>query len=154
MPFKVLGIDPGLVDSGAVQLTFVEEAKALYIWYETFRYPVLPDISSHNHYIFIEDYTPRSHFENDPKMQQLVRDIKQKTGGKVIRNQGVKKVITPQVLKAFQCDRFTGGSNHSDLQSAARIGLLGAARTDEGNRLIFNYLSDYVQGKPWAVAKT
>ena len=143
----VIGVDPGLVCTGIVMLhirvdyttryrTTASDKDAAGVVEEIF---YLRNIHKDPCYIFIEQYKPRSHFGTDAQMLQLVRDIKDGTGGKVLNNTGSKQVVRPALMQKIFYNGFPT-THHQDLQAAARILLYGMLKTPSLNDLLVRAL--------------
>ena len=149
MKFMLVGIDPGLVDTGVVMILLDTEQEQINTAWQVFNgskdtEPV--NISSYitavkqagqpNHvYISVEAYNPRSNYSSDKQMLALVRDIAVTVGGVIVNNTGSKAVIRPAVLARLGVKKFPA-THHQDLQAAARIMVWGALKEDELNRII------------------
>ncbi len=155
---RVIGIDPGLVHTGIVELTFEPEHKLAWVYARAVKggdvgsvVAPLPPVSDKT-VVFIEAYRPRSHFDTDDKMVALVKAIKHAIpGSKVIDNTGVKKVITQDLMKALNVWKFSTTTHHQDLRSAAYIGLYGMVKDDELNAVLADFVRDLIDGQPWKV---
>lgn len=156
----IVGIDPGLVDTGVVELVFRPDDKEVHVLthvlnkttgqevagYLLTEYSTPPDV------VFIEAYRSRSHYGEDPRMLALVRDIHQALpGSKVLDNTGVKKVIKQQLMELLGVWKFSTPTNHQDLRSAARIALLGMLKDEALNRLIADVVKAHLTGRTWDV---
>lgn len=159
--YVIDGIDPGLVDTGAVRLTFDTSAKSLRIesavfnrlgedmtqvvnwWKEVIPYQT-----------FIEAYRTRSSFGGDARMFALVTDIKRSLPkSKTIQNFGVRKVIKQELMELLDLWKFDTKTNHQDLRSAARIALLGMVKEDELNKVLFDMVEANLAGHPWKIER-
>jgi hypothetical protein len=60
---------------------------------------------------------------------------------KLIDNTGMKSVISPAMMKRIGVWSFGQSTHHQDLRSAGRIGLYGAVKEDDLNRVIYDFLS-------------
>ena len=104
--------------------------------------------------VFIEGYRSRSNFAHDAKMITAVQTLKRLIpGSTVLDNMGVKKIITPDLMKVLGVWTFTLQTNHQDLRSAARIALFGMVKEDEYNTLLAKIITDHINGNPWIVIK-
>lgn len=159
---RVVGIDPGLVDTGVVSMTFKTGfrelvIRSLVVPYADFSNPdVIGDWllrhTSPSTDVFIEQFVPRPGMNTSPAMLQLEHLIKDSLpAAQMIRNMGVKQVITPQVMDRLQVWRFTQATHHQDLRSAARIGLFGMAKDAHLNSLLAAVLLADVNGQPWNI---
>lgn len=158
----VVGIDPGLVDTGVVSMTFSTSSRqlaieSLVVPYAVFSNPdvvadwVLPRQQPRTE-VYVEKFVPRPGMNTSPAMLDLEHLIKDSIPmARMIRNMGVKQVITSQVMSALDVWRFAKSTNHQDLRSAARIGLFGMAKDDDLNALLAQVLAADVDGEPWDI---
>lgn len=156
----VIGIDPGLVDTGIVFVTFNRKIKLITLQTTVITRGTGKQVaaavdgfiySSPDVFVFIEGYRSRSNFSGDARMIGLVREIKNETGGKVLNNTGIKKVVKTALLDILQMRRFSTLTHHADLESAARILVLGMLKDDKLNGLLSDIVKDYLAIKPWDV---
>lgn len=156
---RVLGIDPGLIDTGIVSLTFDPGGRTVCVR-PTLVSGLDPDevkaaafsvSAPRRDAVFVEGYRPRSNFGHDREMIEGVRAIAKATGGKVLDNMGVKKIIKRPLMELLGVYTFKQTSNHQDLRSAARIALLGMAKDDQLNELLADVVRDGVEGRAWSV---
>ena len=163
------GVDPGLVHTGAVELTFAPDERVVRVRHEAV---VGPDAQAVNDFfsapeldsrfwtegpprIFIEKYQPRSHFSTDAAMAKALIEMKQALpNATVLLNTGVKKVVKKPLMHLLGVWQFSTVTNHQDLRSAARIALLGMLKTEELNRLLSDLVRDHLQGRTWDVELT
>lgn len=161
----VIGIDPGLIDTGLVSLTFNNFLREITAHYAVTSRAKAPEIvenvrslrAAHwslEYHIFIEGYRPRSNFNTDVKMLELITQLKaEMPAAKVINNTGIKKVVKPKLLEFLRIDSFPLTTNHGDLVSAGRILVLGMLKDPELNKLLTSVFTDLYQGHPWTVIK-
>lgn len=155
----VVGIDPGLVHTGAVRLRFWPTEKRVDIDHAVFsgtrpepvRDWVLDGAFRTRPRVFIEGYRPRSHFGGDTKMVSAVNQVKLATGGKVLLNEGVKKVIRPELMKLLNVWLFSTPTHHQDLRAAARIALYGMVKETWLNQVLADLVRDHLDGNDWKV---
>jgi hypothetical protein len=159
--YSITGIDPGLVDTGIVDLHFDTNNKRLYRrrqvlnpWSDsayTLHRTTGPLMASDHdrRFTFIEGYRPRAHLSTDKRMVELVRDIQKVTRGKVLANTGIKTVVKKPLLVELACWQFNMSTHHDDLRSAARILVLGMLKNPELNRVLSDYIADNINGHPW-----
>lgn len=151
----VIGIDPGLVDTGLVYIELDPYLRS----FETSTHVVhkldLNEIetwvkSSRNpDAIFVEAYRPRSNFGTDQEMVQAVGNLHRRLrGSTVLNNTGVKKVIKKPLLELLGLWSFQA-THHQDLRSAARIGLYGLIKNPDWNPVLAQLVRDYINGDPW-----
>lgn len=156
----VVGIDPGLVHTGVVLMIFHPHTREVVIddlvlagaqSSDAARIKMFFGVTEEEH-IFIEGYKPRSHFDSDSRMTQLVNDLKRELkGSTVLNNMGILKVVKQPLMEALQVWNFKTKTHHQDLRSAARIALLGMMKDDNLNRLLADFMRDMLDGKPWDV---
>lgn len=152
----VVGIDPGLVDTGIMLFTFQHSARCWSVDPFLVKGIDVPQIQKvlvgpFDH-IFIEAYKPRSHYKSDPRMVQGVRDIHRAfPGSKVLNNAGAQKIVTQPLMSALYCWAFTTPSHHADLRAAARIALFGILKNPELNEVLSDFVLEHVieQTHPW-----
>ena len=157
---SVLGIDPGIVTTGAVYLELDSSFRHVITRYEAFD-GIKPDSIKEAirwtqrlpyDAVFIEAYRPRSHFSVDADMVVAVNRLKSLIpNSRALNNTGVTKVIKPHLLQALQVWRFPTKTHHQDLRSAARIALYGLVKNPEWNPVLAAFITDLVDGKPWKV---
>lgn len=161
MPVQLIGIDPGLVHTGCVSITLFPDQGAFRLrnyvvsglnvqqvqnWVEA-TMALRPDVQCE---IFIEAYRPRSHFDSDAAMGAAVKEMKQALpGSKTLLNTGVKKIVTPELMKAMNIWSFSQRTNHQDLRSAARIAVYGGLKDPEINPVITKLVIDHLDGNTW-----
>lgn len=146
---EVIGVDPGLVDTGVVQFLFNRPTKEITVVPSI---GVVPTIHRrHPQHIFIEGYRPRAHMSTDKDMIELVAGYRQSTKGTVLDNTGVKKIVGRPLMELLGVWLFKQTTHHQDLRSAARIAILGMLKDEEMNELIADIVRDHLEGKPWHV---
>lgn len=162
-PVQLIGIDPGLVHTGCVDITLFPtrgairlrtyvvsglDVKQVQYWVGITR--ARP--SDMHSAIFIEAYRPRSHFDSDAAMGAAVKEMKQALpGSETLLNTGVKKIVTPELMKAMNIWSFAQRTNHQDLRSAARIAVYGGLKDPEINPVITKLVTDHLDGNTWKV---
>lgn len=155
---QVVGVDPGLVHTGCVSLLFSPSMRTVDVKHEAIAGPdpvavkgwILQQAGPHPS-IFIEGYRPRSHFDSDARMSEAVGKIRVATRGQVLNNTGVKKVIRQPLMELLGCWKFSTVTHHQDLRSAARIALLGMVKDEWLNKLLYQVVSDHLDGNSWHV---
>ena len=159
----MIGVDPGLVHTGAVMLDFNLAKRELIVGHRVIdgldSATARGDIAimaSHKLFptlvIYIEKYSPRSGFGVDERMVQANADFKRDLGGFLLRNTGVKKVVTQELMELCHCWKFPSKTHHQDLRSAARIALLGMMLDDTLNQVLYTYATDMQDGRTWNVS--
>lgn len=164
MTTLIVGIDPGLRDTGVVTISFDPLNKSVTVrtfvidgqtvkakpdlirwWLAGFSQPAVTRV-------FIEKFVPRPGMNTTTGMTELERllssDIK---GSKLVRNTGVKVIITKALLDLFGLWKFDLVTNHDDLRSAARIALFGMSKDPELNTLLADVVRASLDGSPWTV---
>ena len=157
----VIGVDPGLVHTGIVMLDFEIERRELRI-----DHAVVDGLAANEArakcalmtakplsicVTYIEKYTPRSGFGVDEQMVQANADFSRELQGFLLRNTGVKKVVTQELMELCHCWKFPSKTHHQDLRSAARIALLGMMLDDTLNQVLYAYVTDSIDGRKWNV---
>ena len=156
----VVGIDPGLVHTGAVRFLFRPALKEVDIHHAAFSGTRAEPVRDWVHdgayrvrpQVFIEGYRPRSHFAGDQKMVTAVNEMRKMTGGMALLNEGVKKVIRPELMRLLDVWSFSTATHHQDLRSAARIALYGMVKTPWMNQVLADLVRDHLEGDTWKVS--
>lgn len=158
-PTHIVGVDPGLVHTGVVRLLFVPSVREVHLEHEAIAGPdakATADWISTGEFVeptvFIEGYRPRSHFNSDAQMTAAVQQIRAATGGRVLLNTGVKKVVKQPLMELLGCWKFSTVTHHQDLRSAARIALLGMLKQESFNVLLTSVVRDHLAGRTWRVS--
>lgn len=160
----MIGIDPGVVDTGVVCITFYPDEKKIWVDHKVFHKLSLNNVDELQEYVqaydqnavkhvVIEDYDARSNFNNDKHMASLVTLLKQSLpGAKALNNAGILTLIKPALMKALDVWTYPTPTNHNDLRSAARIALLAMAKDDTGlAELLSLVVKDHLYGTEWLV---
>lgn len=164
---EIVGIDPGLVHTGAVMMRFLAHVRAIEIAHEAIVGPDtgatrqwLTSVSLHQPpwrpgkgpMMFIEGYRPRSNYGTNEKMVQAVGSFKSEFPfSKVLNNTGVKQVVRQPLMELLGVWKFSTPTHHQDLRSAARIGIYGALKSEVLNGLLFDVVNDHLSGRTWDV---
>lgn len=147
----IIGIDPGIVDTGAVALQIGADLKSWSVQYEKITGEdadaVARFVQKHGLgevHTFIEKYRDRGNvFNTHAEMRALEHAIKKAVpGAKLIDNTGVKKVITIELMRLFGVYTFKTSTHHQDLRSAAYIALYGALKDARLNRILTDLVID------------
>jgi hypothetical protein len=149
------GIDPGLIHTGIVSLRLDSQRKTRRVLAEIVDGPntqLVDDYCSvllQGADIFIEKYEDRGTvFGTHGEMRTFESQIKAAIPrAKILSNTGVKKVVTDLMLDAIVGDLPT--TNHKDLESAARIAILGGLKVPEINSVMYHLLIDHIKGESW-----
>lgn len=150
----VAGIDPGLVHTGVVSMTFDRTIKTVWVASYVIDGPdaaAVKAVLESGAVVFIEGYRPRSNFSSDQRMSQAVVDMRKATSGTVLQNMGVKKVVKSPLMELLGVWKFSQVTHHQDLRSAARIALFGMLKDDHLNRLLTDIVADHLSGEAWDV---
>lgn len=163
MEIHVVGIDPGLRDTGVVLLSFNTNARtvtssALVVDGQALKADVSiirrwqASLSADAAHVFIEKYVPRPGMSTSPDMLALENLIRVSlTGATLVRNTGVKQVVTPEVLQLLRVWRFNLTTNHDDLRAAARIAVYGMMKDPTLNTLLADVIMAELDGNPWSM---
>lgn len=155
----VVGVDPGLVHTGYVELEFYPDLKLVHTKWRILDGDASEEVKELIHTtvrqpeVFVEDYRPRSNFGTDSRMREQIGKYRALNPWvHLLDNTGVKKIITSQMMKLFDLWSFPERTHHDDLRSAARIALYGMAK----DSLLNSVLTDAVTGlldKNWTTSK-
>lgn len=155
---EIVGIDPGLVHTGIVLMSFHPTQRLIEVSHEAI---AGPDTVRAQQFlggyrrtapVFIEGYRQRSNYGTNDKMIEAVANFKKAFPlSKVINNTGVKKVVRQPLMELLGVWRFSTPTHHQDLRSAARIGVYGALKHEVLNGLIFDIVNDHLAGRTWDV---
>lgn len=153
----VVGIDPGLVHTGVVNILFdhvkhditVIDRVVLGLKEQDIKDSIV--LAGRWPHIFIEGYRPRSNLAPDRRMQEGVALIKKATGGRDLDNMGIKKVVKQHTMELLGVWKFSTTTHHQDLRSAARIALLGMYKDVSLNRVVADVVRDHLEGATWNV---
>ena len=166
MKYEVWGVDPGLVDTGIVQISFDTDTQRWYVNHTVFKGVVdtrgtrrIPsaeiadylnaEVPSHA-VIYIEAYRPRSHYQSDAEMGRAINDLKARVKkAKSLDNTGMKKVVKPALMQRLNVWTFSTKTHHNDLRSAAMIALYGMLKDEVGNSVLVQFICDELVGRPW-----
>ena len=169
---SLIGVDPGIVDTGVVWVRLDRKNKIMHaqprVWRNVTRkvkggieidQQFLDEIEWYVRYsgektrTFIEGYRPRGRNPGqDQKMTVLVQAIHKVTpNSKVVDNTGVKNVVTDATLGLLGLNNWDIATNHSDLDSAARILLKGAYQDEDLNSIVADVVRDRLEGRSWTL---
>ena len=157
---QVIGVDPGLVDTGVVSMLFDETHRTITVRHTVVKGPdvgaahdwikqVDPEQQAH---VFIEKYIPRQRLNTDDRMvkaeQSFALGLANST---LVRNTGSKQTVKPTLMELLGVWRFATSTHHQDLRSAARIALYGMMKVPSLNAWLADIVRDTIEGKPWRV---
>ena len=159
MAFRFVGVDPGLVHTGVVELTFDTEARHIQVASEVV---IGPDAGEVQRFImrenksvstvFIEGYRSRSNFNTDTRMIQVVAEMKKALPkATVVENMGVVKIVKRPLMELLGVWSFSQTTHHQDLRSAARIAIFGMLKNDVLNELLSDVVRDHLNKRSWHV---
>lgn len=157
----VIGVDPGLVDTGVVSMLFKPGLRTLIIEHgvvagtdaELVRDWVLSPTRPMPTHVFVEQYKPRQSLSSDVRMVQAEQDLKRELPkARVLPNLGIKRVIPQSLMEVFGVWSWPTVTHHQDLRSAARIALLGMVKEPQLNLILADVVKAHLEGKPWRVA--
>lgn len=157
----VIGIDPGLVNTGVVVLRantrqhhlnvehFVIDGKVNHAKQVA---ELLDSLGYSTKHVFIEGFRERGNqYAQDKAMRDLMVDFRSVLPkATVLDNMGVKKIVPTDILGIFGMDNFPA-THHRDLESAARILIYGMLKDDKLNEVVYSIVSGYVHLRPWSV---
>lgn len=160
----VAGVDPGIVDTGLVVLMFQPEARQLDVAHavisgldaDATRVQLEAIVSPRSITTidtFIEKYRVRAgHVTNDAMLaaNTLFKDA---LHGHLQQNMGVVKIVGKPLLELLQLWTWPT-THHQDLRSAARIAVLGMMLDRNLNALLYQYVTDNLDGRTWNVRHT
>ena len=156
----VVGIDPGLVDTGVVSMVFKPNFKALEIGHTVLPGTDFKGLTDwifqpgmiHRPVVFVEKYRPRLKLDSDTRMVQAEQDLKRALpDAKFLQNMGIKRVIPQSLMEVFGVWSWPTITHHQDLRSASRIALLGMVKDPRLNAVTADVVRDHLEGKPWWV---
>ena len=164
--YVVVGIDPGIVNTGIVVYFICPQERRVILKHTAIEGCKVEDIRAFLAlcldlffarpwtYVFVEAYRPRSHFDTDARMGAAVNEIK-KMGPEVyaLDNSGVKNVVSRAMLELLNSWSFSTKSNHQDVRSAARIAILGMLKNETLNNLLAQVVLSKIEGdSPWVIS--
>jgi hypothetical protein len=154
----IVGIDPGIVDTGVVRLKFRPQICTLEVSYavvsgiDAKRIGDWIRLEDEPALVFVEKYRPRSNFGTDQRMVEGERDLRVVLkDATFLNNTGIKAVVKPNILMSMGLWKFRLSTHHQDLRSAARIAVLGMMKDDQGNRVLSDFIVAQLDGDPWTV---
>ena len=168
MPLQIVGVDPGLVDTGIVGITFYGAVREWAVDTKVVRAQspsnkmseleiadAVHDMRMRARYskLFVEEYRPRLKLHTDKEMLELQTLLRQQLkDATFLPNMGIKQLITSDFMKMLDVWNFPRSTtHHHDLRSAARIALLGAIKDIEASAYVNQFASNQILpfGKPW-----
>jgi hypothetical protein len=151
-----VGIDTGLVHTGCVRMMFLPDSRTVMVGSLVVAGPDAVMVAEWvrrlpSPMVFVEAYRPRHTYDTNPDMVKGVAEMKRLTGGLLLVNTGVKKVVRQDVMELLEVWRFPTPTHHQDLRSAARIALFGMLKIPDLNRLLADVVRDHLDGRTWQV---
>lgn len=163
----VVGVDPGIVDTGVVRMVFDPIDRLIMLEHKVFTgvngapapaakvdgwiWGWLDSSHAARPVTFVEGYRPRSHLATDAKMMAAVQEYRSLAHSTVLPNMGVKKVVRRPLMELLGVWKFSTVTHHQDLRSAARIALLGMMKDGQMNHLLADVVRDHLNGETWEV---
>ncbi|UXE04097.1 RuvC-like resolvase [Microbacterium phage Fullmetal] len=180
MKLTLLGVDPGVRDTGAVALVIDPSTRQLEVVTRVWNGVIQRDgfsVSIDEAFLLdlarferglrgdgpvlsgVEGYRPRGkNSRQDEEMTQLVQNVRATLPHcRIIDNTGIKDVVTQDLLQLFWVSRFKQTTNHADLKSAARVALKIGIDGEATNILLSDYVRDNVFGgadKQWSLVSS
>lgn len=157
MSVTIVGVDPGLVHTGAVRVSFDQENRSIARECEVFEGLAVEFVAewvntTENRLVVVEKYRPRLKLGPDPMMLSAEQALKQLVPKAVLlENMGVRKIVPPGLMQALGLWDFPIRTHHQDLRSAARIMLKGMVREHDLNSLIADVVVAHLSGKDWEI---
>lgn len=155
MSTVIVGVDPGIVHTGVVGVSFDKAHKRIGrnclvvdgLDMQSVAYAVEPaDL------VVVEKYRPRSNFGQDPDMLKAEGELKKLLPKAVmLDNTGITKVVPTAVLQTLGLWDFPVSTHHQDLRSAARIAVKAMMQVDEYNKLLADVVKARIDGEPWTI---
>lgn len=155
----IVGIDPGLVHTGVVSLTFRPAAQRVDVEHTLITGPDatgaaawIRGTAGPSSKVYIEQYRPRQRLQQDVLMVQLEQDLRRALpSATFLPNTGIKRVVPQAVMEALEVWAFKPTSHHQDLRSAARIALLGMMKVSYTNVILADAVKAHLDGQPWTI---
>jgi hypothetical protein len=145
----LVGIDPGIVDTGAVTFFLDPDKLTLDVTAEKLLGSAPEPIEEYvkrntrdRTFTFVEAYRDRGTvFNTHGTMRQIEAALRRSLPDvEILDNTGVKKVVTKPLMQLLNCWDFPTVTHHQDIRSAARIALYGGLKNTEIN----SYLTQIV----------
>lgn len=161
---QIVGIDPGLRDTGVVHMTFDPGIKMMSVdtlvvhhsdvdtTTQTVKYWLDKKPALEPARIFIERYVSRPGMSTSASMTELERGLVMSLPrAELVRNTGVKQIVPQELMQMLKVWTFGTTTNHDDLRAAARIGLYGMAKDIHLNKILADVVRAMLDGEPWLV---
>lgn len=151
----VIGVDPGLVHTGLVALSFDADNRVLRVNHDLMHGIDLPTIKgwcTSSRRVYVEAYRPRLKLGTDNRMLQAEAEIRAAVpSARFLPNMGIKKVVTEELMRLLEVWKFPTVSHHQDLRSAARIALLGMMKDDNLNHALAEMVREQLDFQTWTI---
>jgi hypothetical protein len=157
----VIGVDPGIVDTGCVSLLFKPAFRTLEVEHIVIPGDDATAVSDWVHhasrppkqFVFVEKYTPRMKLDSDQRMVQAEQNLRRAMPeAQFLPNMGIKRVIPQTLMEVFGVWSWPTVTHHQDLRSAGRIAMLGMVKDRQLNAVMADVVRDHLEGRPWRVA--
>ena len=159
---QVIGIDPGLADTGIVSMTFNSFDQSVTVESAVLSAATPSEIHSlvmsmiyldaSLGGVFVEEYRPRQKLGSDTDMLALQEGVRARLPRAVLLpNMGIRRVIKKPLMEMMGVWSFTTTSHHHDLRSAARIALLGMTKDTRLNLIVAEVVWAHIHKRPWKV---
>lgn len=155
----VIGVDPGLVDTGVVSLMFDTTGRTLTIEHgkvlgesalEVARW--VTAVAGSYQTVFIEKYKPRQNLNADTRMLKLQQELGLVIPrAKFLPNMGIKRTVPKGLMQLLDVWMFSTTTHHQDLRSAARIALLGMLKDDTLNHVLAEMVREHLDFQSWTI---
>jgi hypothetical protein len=141
----LIGVDPGIVDTGAVTFFLDTDRLTLNVSAEKLQGSAPEPIeeyvklnSGDRTLVFVEAYRDRGTvFNTHGTMRNIEAALRRSLPAvEILDNTGVKKVVTKPLMQLLGCWDFPTVTHHQDIRSAARIALYGALKDPELNSFL------------------
>ena len=152
---ELVGIDPGLVSTGLVYIKLMPDKKEFVTMSHAIDGMDAETVAQRAGLyspatVFVEDYRPRNKLQQSLPMVKgmaLLQEALPKA--KFLPNWGVTSLVTKPMLELLDLWRSTIWTNHNDIRSAARIGLLAGLKDREFNSALATLVEDSLSSTPW-----
>lgn len=155
----IVGIDPGIVHTGAVRVILNRDTRTVYHEYTVIdgldadttedwvmRFGISPDLTT------IEKYVPRQKLNSDVRMVQAEKEfVSALPNSHALQNTGVRKLAPRWCLDIFGIGKNFPATHHQDLQAAARILYLGGVKSPTINKQMAEVVRAFMDGEAWTV---
>lgn len=152
----VVGVDPGLVNTGVVDLQFWPRARKLEIRHTVVDGPDAAAVAAcitGTPAIYVEAYRPRQNLNSDTRMMRAEVELRAVlNGARFLPNMGIKRVVTADLLRLVEVWKFPTATHHHDLRAASRIALLGMVKHRDTNVVLADLVRAHLDGDPWTIS--